>query len=161
MKVAGLFSALRTTLAGMSNQMKRMNVISENIANAERSPDEKGKVYQRKIVVPEKTGSKRSGFKLKSTLSLRRSSADQFTSQESRSKRLSDEVLPVKVVAQKGVQLVYNPSHPRADENGYVRMPNVNVAEEMVDLISATRTYEANVTVLNAAKQMAKKAMEI
>ncbi len=163
MKVGGLFSALRTTLAGMSNQMKRLDVISENIANAERAPDKNGRVYQRKVVVPEKTQKNRSKFAMKSSVHLKRTRPDHLTDQEGAegSKRLSENVLPVKVAQQKGEQLVYNPSHPRADENGYVKMPNVNVVEEMVDLISATRTYEANVTVLNAAKQMAKKAMEI
>ena len=58
-------------------------------------------------------------------------------------------------------RLVYNPDHPDADEEGYVRMPNVNVLTEMVDLISATRSYEANVTTLNATKEMFLRALEI
>ena len=57
--------------------------------------------------------------------------------------------------------LVFKPEHPQADENGYVRMPKINVIEEMVDLISATRTYEANVSVMNAAKNIAKRSLEI
>ena len=58
-------------------------------------------------------------------------------------------------------RLVYDPQHPDADGDGYVAMPNVNVVREMVDLVSATRAYEANITALNAAKQMALKALEI
>ena len=58
-------------------------------------------------------------------------------------------------------RLVYDPGHPDANENGYVAMPNVNIVKEMVDMISATRAYEANVTALNAAKTMAAKALEI
>ena len=69
--------------------------------------------------------------------------------------------LKAKIVEVKGEKLVYNPGHPRADENGYVRMPNVNVVEEMVDLISSSRAYEANATVLDAAKKMAKNALNI
>jgi len=56
---------------------------------------------------------------------------------------------------------VYQPGHPDADANGYVQMPNVNPVEEMVDLVAATRSYEANVTALNATKGMIKKALEI
>ena len=58
-------------------------------------------------------------------------------------------------------RLVYDPAHPDADQNGYVHMPNVNILAEMVDMISATRAYEANVTALNAAKSMASRALEI
>jgi flagellar basal-body rod protein FlgC len=65
------------------------------------------------------------------------------------------------VVEQDGEIMVYEPNHPMADENGYVKKPDVNLVEEMVDLISATRIYEANVTVMNAAKNIAKKSMEI
>jgi len=60
-----------------------------------------------------------------------------------------------------GPRLVYEPSHPYADEKGYVAYPNINVANEMVNMISATRAYEASVTALNAAKDMALKALEI
>ncbi|MBO8162450.1 MAG: flagellar basal body rod protein FlgC [Brevibacillus sp.] len=56
---------------------------------------------------------------------------------------------------------VYNPDHPDADEQGYVRLPNVDIMKEMVDMISASRSYEANVTVLNASKSMMMKALEI
>ena len=58
-------------------------------------------------------------------------------------------------------KLVYQPEHPDADEDGYVRMPNVDLLKEMVDMISASRSYEANVTVLNASKGMLMKALEI
>ena len=67
----------------------------------------------------------------------------------------------VKVVEESGVRLVYDPQHPLADENGYVRVPDINPVEEMVSLVSATRTYEANVAVMNAAKLIAKKSLEI
>lgn len=58
-------------------------------------------------------------------------------------------------------KVVYNPSHPDANETGYVEMPNVNPLKEMVDLMSATRSYEANITTLNASKNMLLKALEI
>ena len=59
------------------------------------------------------------------------------------------------------MKMVYNPEHPDADENGYVEMPNVDLLKETVDSMSATRSYDANVTALNAMKLMAQKALEI
>lgn len=58
-------------------------------------------------------------------------------------------------------RLVYEPGHPDADENGYVKMPNVDIIKEMVDLISAQRSYDANITAMNASKSMLMKALEI
>jgi len=165
MKVNGVFSALRTTLSGMSNQMKRLNAISENIANAERTPDEKGNIYKRKIVVQE-SGSKlrKSRFGDEMRLKMQTSNSAHMTSEKFNGildPDKKDQKFPIKIVEEKGFKTLYNPGHPRADENGYVKMPDVNPVEEMVDLISASRTYEANVTVMDASKQMAKKALEI
>ncbi len=164
MKVGGLFTALQNTLSGLSNQMKRLEVVSENIANAEKSPDKNGKVYRRKIFVSEnkrKHGPKSFNDHIK--LKMSRSSSAHFSSASNTGsiKNDSENQFPFKVVKQKGEKLVFNPSHPNADENGYVKMPDINAVEEMVDLIAAHRTYEANVTVMNAAKGMAKKSLEI
>lgn len=153
---------MRTTVSGMSNQLKRLDVVSENIANADRVPDKNGQVYQRKVVVPKKTNNYTRRFNDEMSLKMRRSSQGHMPSRKPVGPIAKNaDPNDLKIVEVKGEQLVYNPGHPRADANGYVRMPDVNVVEEMVDLISASRTYEANVTVLNAAKQMAKKALEI
>jgi len=162
MKVGGLFSAIRTTVNGLSNQMKRMDVISENIAHAEKSPDENGNVYQRKVLQSKSnrsTYSKRFGEEL--GMRLNRSHSNHL--QSSAGSRVQKTASPdqYKVIEEKSEKLIFDPNHPQADENGYVKMPDINMVEEMVDLISASRTYEANVTVMNAAKQMAKKALEI
>lgn len=165
MKVNGIFASLRTTLSGLSTQVKRMNVISENIANAERVPDENGKVYQRKTLVYQggKTPRGRS-FADHMKLSMRATN-DSHIAHSSTPDRLSDRLSangdPYRVEEQKGEMLVYNPTHPNADENGYVRMPKVNLVEEMVDMISTSRNYEANVTVMDAAKNIAKRTLEI
>jgi len=165
MKVNGVLNSLRTTLQGLSTQVRRMNVISENIANAERAPDKNGKVYQRKVL--EFTGTRTSrarSFGDQMTLQMRRTNSGHIRDSHMPD-RLSDmrngQRDPYKVVEQKGELLVYNPNHPQADENGYVRMPNVNMIEEMIDMISTSRTYEANVTVMDAAKQIAKRTMDI
>ncbi len=163
MKIGGLFTAIHTTLNGMSNQVTRLDAISENIANAEKVPDKNGKVYKRKIVVSKNFGGpEESRFKNELSLRMRTTRTDHM-----RSKTLSgpagfaDKGTNVKIISQEGFKLEYNPGHPRADENGYVKMPKINSVEEMVDLMATSRTYEANVTVLNAAKTMAKRALEI
>jgi flagellar basal-body rod protein FlgC len=74
----------------------------------------------------------------------------------------SGQVRVVKVIEDpRPFRRVYNPGHPDADGNGYLMLPNVNIIEEMLNLISATRAYEANVTVIQATKQMVMKALEI
>ncbi len=164
MRINGLLTAMRTSMSGLSNQVKRMDAISDNIANAEKSPDASGKVYRRKIVVADKTPGARSGrFRNMLDISMRRTRPDHMDAKDISGPLGFDEndVNPVKVVEQNGFKMVFDPSHPRADENGYVKMPNVNPVEEMVDLVSTSRTYQANVTVMNAAKQMAKRALEI
>ena len=158
---SGILSAIRTTLSGLSVQMKKMEVTSENIANVEKSPDENGKVYQKKIVSFNKSAkSDRPKFSDTLNLKLRRTKSEHIQPGQ-KSGSISHEKEQFKVEEQKGERLVFNPNHPQADEQGYVRMPDINMIEEMVNLISATRSYEANVTAINAAKQMAKKSLEI
>ncbi len=163
MKIGGLFTAIHTTLNGMSNQITRLNAVSENIANAEKVPDKNGKVYKRKIVVSKNFGgTEKSRFKNELSLQMRTTRSDHLRSKsQSGPGGMPVNRSDVKVVSQEGFKLEYNPGHPRADENGYVKMPKINSVEEMVDLMATSRTYEANVTVLNAAKIMAKRAMEI
>jgi len=157
----GILSALKTTLFGLSSQMKRMELISENIANVDKSPDENGRVYQKKSLLESGNDkSKIRRFTDAMRLSLRRTDTAHFSGSKSVSK-IKDAEKDLKVVEQKGEKLVFNPAHPKADEKGYVKMPNVNLVEEMVDLISVSRVYEANVTVINAAKQMAKRSLDI
>jgi flagellar basal-body rod protein FlgC len=162
MKVEGIFSAIRTTLGGLSMQMKRMDVISENIANAEKSPDDNGNVYQRKVLEPRRQGSGLSR-KFGDVLGLRMNRSHHAHMQSSGPGKPGNPqaLQEFKVIEQQGEKLIFDPNHPKADENGYVKMPDINMVEEMVDLISASRSYEANVTVMNAAKTMAKRSLEI
>jgi flagellar basal-body rod protein FlgC len=159
MKVQGILAAIKTTMGGLNTQMRRMELISDNIANAEKTPDKDGNVYKRKVLVSDaknNTGKFSEELKLK----LNRSSNNHFQpGLQGSLKNREREAL--EVVEQDSEISVFEPNHPMADENGYVRKPDVNMVEEMVDLISTTRMYEANVTVINAAKNMAKKSMEI
>ncbi len=165
MDTHGIFSALKTTYSGISSQMKRMEVISENIANAEALPDKGGKLYHRKVaLVKDKTISESTSFGNQMSLKLNRS-ADKHLGMGSGSSGLGDlNSTPANiydVVEVEGEKIIHDPTHPRADEHGYVKTPNVNVIEEMVDLMATNRAYEANITVMNASKTMAKKTFEI
>jgi flagellar basal-body rod protein FlgC len=137
--------------SALTAQRLRMDVISSNIANADttRTKLVNGKwvPYARKIVTMEPKGSSSPFAKILDT-NMRDS-----TGEGVKVTKIFDDATPFKQV--------YNPSHPDADENGFVLMPNVDILKEMVDMISATRSYEANVTALNASKAMITKALEI
>lgn len=129
----------------------RMDVVSSNIANAEttRAKFVNGQYvpYKRKMVVLEP---------------MNRSFSDVLNGQLGGSTGSAKGVKATRIIEDSTPsKLVYNPSHPDADVNGYVQMPNVDVLKEMVDMISASRAYEANVTALNASKGMFTKALEI
>lgn len=142
--------------SALTAQRFRMDVISSNIANADstraRMVDGKWVPYQRKLVTIEpKTPS--FAETLQNTQNATDGSGRTDGGQGVRVTRVIEDQSPFKQV--------YNPSHPDADENGFVLMPNVDMLKEMVDMISATRSYEANVTALNASKGMISKALEI
>lgn len=145
-----MFSGLNITSSALTAQRLRMDVISSNVANVDstRAKYVNGNwvPYRRKMVVLEPKGPQFS------TLLNKAMNKDTVASGVKVSRIVEDET-PYK--------LVYNPDHPDANENGYVQMPNVDPLKEMVDLISATRSYEANVTVFNASKSMLVKALDI
>lgn len=128
----------------------RMDIISSNIANAEttRSRYVNGSFepYRRKMIVMEPQQPSSFATMLEQQMQGGAAQGVKIT-------KIIEDQSPLKQV--------YNPSHPDADSRGYVMMPNVDVMKEMVDMISATRSYEANVTALNASKAMIMKAMEI
>jgi flagellar basal-body rod protein FlgC len=144
-----MFGGMEISGSALTAQRLRMNVTAENIANAETTKGADGNPYRRKEVTLESVGQ-----------------AGTFGSQLSRAMGTSG-VAPGGVQAteitedQTNGKLVYDPSHPDADEQGYLRMPNVDTVTEMVDLIDAQRAYEANVTAMSAAKQMFAKTLEI
>ncbi|WP_040948666.1 flagellar basal body rod protein FlgC [Gorillibacterium massiliense] len=145
-----LTSGFDISSSALTAQRMRMDVISSNIANAETT---RGKLvngkwvpYQRKMVVMEP------GTNAPFSQYLKNEMGDGVGAGVKVTKIMEDKT-PFK--------LVYNPTNPDADENGYVSMPNVDTLKEMVDMISASRSYEANVTALNASKAMITKALEI
>lgn len=147
MNVSNSFSISSSALTA---QRLRMDVISSNIANAEttRASVSNGEAvpYKRKIVVLEPNKSSFSSL-------LQSQMQGGATGKGVRVSEIREDQSPLKPV--------YDPTHPDANAEGYVMMPNVDIAKEMVDMISASRSYEANVTALNSTKAMFTKALEI
>lgn len=145
-----MFSSIQTSATALTAQRTRMDVISANMANAETTRAEyvngAWQPYRRKSVVLSATESGFSSY-------LHRAMGKSGEGSGVAVKEIIEDDTPF--------NMVYDPEHPDADESGYVRMPNVDPLREMVDLISATRSYEANITVLNASKGMLMKALEI
>ncbi|MBA2873997.1 flagellar basal body rod protein FlgC [Thermaerobacillus caldiproteolyticus] len=146
-----MFEGLNATASALTAQRLRMDVISSNMANVDttraRFVNGQWEPYRRKLVVMEP---KEEGFS--TYLQAAMNSRSSVGSGVKVTKIVEDET-PFK--------LVYDPTHPDANRDGYVQLPNVDPLKEMVDLISATRSYEANVTVFNATKGMLMKALEI
>ena len=137
----GIFDALDISASGLVAERTRMDVTSQNLANAQSSG------YRRQDVVLRESGG---GFA---------NVLGQAIGASGDSRR-GVEVAEV-TTDQAEQRRVYDPGHPDADAQGYVRLPNVNAVSEMTDLISASRAYEANVTAMNTAKQMFSKTLEI
>ena len=128
--------------SALTAQKQRMEVIAQNLANSATTRAENGESYRRKLVVfSKKTNGNNFGKELGAALG-------------------GVEVTAI-VEDNDGEKVEYNPTHPDANENGYVNLPNINTVEEMIDMMAASRSYEANVTAFNAMKGMAMTALNI
>lgn len=165
MKIGDFFSGLDISAMGLTAQRKRMNAIAENVANAETTRTQDGGPYRRKIVMLHAQAVRSFSKILRSTgLQLSTTEPGHITDVEMESGNqdsVTDGVSAAETVDNTPFKKVYDPGNPDANQEGYVEMPNVNVVNEMVDMISASRSYEANVTAVDAAKTMAKDALEI
>ena len=162
MKTEGILTAINTTMGGLSTQMKRLRLISDNIANADRVADKKGRIYKRQVLVSEgKNSATNKNFSDRLSLKMKKTDQGHFNTVDRRLPGLKGGTDGFRVVEQDSTLRVYEPNNPLADKDGYVEKPDINVVEEMVDMISATRIYEANVSVMQAAKNIAKKSLEI
>lgn len=166
MKINSQFPGFNISAKGLSIQRKRMNLIAENIANADITRTSDGGPYKRKFL----------------TVTAKQNSFDNNLMQEGNNLKLNTTnnahipftaTTPVnnkngqfsfdfkEVVDQTPGDIVYMPGNPNANSDGYVQESNVNIVNEMIDMISASRSYEANLTALNSSKQMAKDSLEI
>lgn len=146
-----MFGGIDAAASGLTAERLRMDVISNNIANVNSTRTEAGTPFKRRYVI----------------FQPREKQSDNFA------KILAGEMVSRKAKPGDGVRalgigvdntqgrLVYDPGHPDANADGYVEMPNVDIVAEMVDMITASRAYEANVTTINAAKGMAQQALNI
>jgi flagellar basal-body rod protein FlgC len=143
----GLFDAIDSSGSGLQAERLRMDVTSENLANAQTTRGADGQPYRRKAVVLQEAGA--AGTTFASILAGKQSSPTHG----------------VKVAGivedSSALKRIYDPGHPDADKAGYVTMPNVNTVTEMTDLISSSRAYEANVTAMQTAKTMFTKTLDL
>ena len=133
-----LISGVDITSGALTAQKIRLDIVAQNIANAQTTRTPEGGPYKRKVVSFENELVKRAGGAPLQTVHV---------------SSITDDKTPG--------QAVYNPQHPDAGADGLVTMPNVNLSYEMVDLITASRAYEANLSVVKNARQMAMKTLEI
>jgi len=142
----GLFDALNTSASGLSAQRLRMNLISDNLANINTTRTVEGGPFRRKE--PVFAAQPQNG-----------------SFQQVLASKMSADMTSVKVVDivndNRPPIFKYDPGHPEANAKGYVAMPNIQVVEEMVNMMSASRSYEANVSAIKTIKEMIFKAMEI
>jgi len=138
-----LLPALAISASGLTAERLRLDLIASNLANINTTRTSRGGPYRRQVPV----------FAEKLQQALGQQSPSLAPGRGVEVAAIAEDNTPPR--------LIYDPSHPDADSDGYVALPNINIVMEMVDMITATRAYEANVTVLNAAKAMTIKAMEI
>ncbi|MCL1924800.1 MAG: flagellar basal body rod protein FlgC [Defluviitaleaceae bacterium] len=173
------FNSLNVSASGLTAQRLRMDIISQNIANANTTITADGTPYSRQAVVLSSNPSQSFGNIIDESLSVLdrgplgernmlpfRNEAQNLTGVNNQNGRFSDfrpagvSVSTIHTDNTPG-PLVHDPAHPHADENGYVRMPNVNIVYEMVNMISASRSYEANITAMTTTRSMINRTLEI
>jgi flagellar basal-body rod protein FlgC len=130
-----LFKIFDVSGSAMSAQAQRLNVVSSNLANADSVTSSNGQAYRAKQVI--------------------------FSAMQTNDPASTGVKVTQVIEDPNPPKLMYDPKHPLADEKGYVSMPNVNVVEEMVNMISASRSYQTNVETMNAAKTMLSKTLAI
>ena len=158
MELKGILSSIQNSVRGMRSQTQRLELVSDNIANADQVAKPGEKVYQKKRLVSRDFEPFQSKM-IDSILTVKKSHRKHIErSQHTENKR---QFKNYEIIEEEKMQLIYDPAHPYADEDGYIRKPDINVVEEMVDLMSLSRTYEANVQTFNSTKDLAKKALEI
>ncbi len=135
-----LFTTFDISASALKAQRTRLNTISSNMANVETTSTPEGGPYKKKSVIFQ---TKPVPFKEELDASIKGVEVTKIVADESEPRK------------------IYDPSHPDADDDGYVAMPNISILKEMTDMMSATRSYEANTTVIKSAKRMALKALEI
>jgi len=168
MSMIGMFTSLNISATGLRAQRIRQNVIASNLANAETTRTKEGGPYRKQTVILEADPKE-----VNQRFVFAPEKLQGFTTKRNHLP-IPDKEFPIKkeyigsgvkvaaiVKDEAPPRMVYDPTHPDANEQGYVAMPNVNVVQEMTDMITATRAYEAGVTAFNASKSMLMKALDL
>jgi len=142
----GIFNSINISATGLSAERLRMDVISNNIANVNTTRTEDGGPFRRQMVIFQSLEDPKK-------LPMGKQSQEPASGRGVRVKSIMEDMSPFK--------MEYDPEHPDADTDGYVRKPNVTIVHEMVDMITCTRAYEANVTCINSAKDITSAALSI
>ena len=164
--MSGILEAIDISSRGLSVQRQKMNVVAQNMANAETVKTPEGGPYRRKRVVvsEDKQASsfdnllKKANNRLTTTNSKHLSGRDNSINGGEEFSTVSAKTTSEQ---KDRFKIVYDPSHPEADDEGYVRMPDIEVITEMVDMMAASRAYEANAAAISAAKRMVNEALDI
>jgi len=157
-----LFATFAISGQGMSVQRMRLSSVAKNIANANTTKGENGKPYEREVVVVRAIPQSPFENELDSQLKLSRTEASHAPTANPNSYPPDWNVLKARTARDNTPpRIVYDPSHPDADETGYVQFPNINIVTEMVEMISAQRGFEANTGVIESVKNVARDSLEI
>ena len=153
--------ALNISGSALTAQRLRLDIVSENISNIDTTRSESGGPYQRKVVRFQAVNS--GNFRSKLGIALNRNPEFHENHRHLTARGLGDAGVIVTDIIKDETpfKIVWDPTHPDADEYGYVRLPNVELIKEVTDAMSASRSYEANITAINAVKLMASKALEV
>lgn len=158
------FHKLNISRSGLSAQRRRMDAISENLANLHTTRGAHGGPFQPRVVTLQEGSEQTTGTRVEDGPARLWSTHPEHLHSQGPAEEEGDGLSGVqsrRLVQNRRPRMEYDPEHPDADENGYVAYPDINVVEEMTQLIAASRAYEANLTALNAAKDMDGKALEI
>ncbi len=162
-----LFDVMRVIGGGLTAQRKRMEAISSNIANAETTRTQDGGPYRRKSVLIREVSVEKEvpSRSFRTSLRLATTSPAHMSGVEAAGGTTTAEKPAIEVEVLEdtsgNARIVYDPHHPDADHNGYVAYPDINPVEEMVDMMTASRAYEANIAAMTAFRNMIKKALEM
>jgi len=165
MEIRDFFSTLKISSAALNAYKTQLSLTAENIANATTTRTEEGTPYQRKTLLKSSNTDPAAFSRMldKARVRLKTSSSNHIETSMYEPRGLTNGIsnLETDIQEQADVKRVYEPNHPDADPEGYVTYPDINVVWEMLEMITASRAYEANVTVMNSVKSLAKKSLEI
>lgn len=157
-----IFSSFDISGQGMSVQRLRLSAVARNIANANTTKADDGQPFKREVVVVRDIKGSPFEKTMEASLGLAKTDSGHTSQAANTGMENENEVLRARTVKDNSApRLVFDPNHPDADTDGYVKMPNINIVTEMVEMISAQRAFQANTQVVDAAKNLARYSLEI